>query len=228
MPTSVLIVTTSHDRLGLTGEPTGLWFEELATPYYLFKDAGLRVTLASVAGGVVPIDPRSRGEAGTHPASVARFLADETAMNALESTSAVTAYVDVQHDAIFLPGGHGTMWDYPQSEALALLISQTLQRDKIVGAVCHGPAGLVAALDREGSSVVKGRRVSAFTNEEEAAVGLTDKVPFLLETRLTALGGRFEKGPAFAPFAVSDRGLVTGQNPASSEKVADLMLKELL
>ena len=224
-PLSILIVTTSHDAIGDTGKKTGLWLEELTTPYYVFRDAGAAVTLASIKGGPVPIDPASTR--GDLPASAKRFLADPEAKRAFATTAPI-GDVDISgYDAIFLPGGHGTMWDLPESRDLAVRLQHANEAGKVIAAVCHGPAGLVGAKRADGSPLVAGKRVSAFTNEEEEAVGLTKAVPFLLETRLAQLGARIEKGPRFQPFAVRDGKLVTGQNPASSEKVAELVLSAL-
>jgi putative intracellular protease/amidase len=221
----ILIVTTSHAAMGDTGKSTGLWFEELATPYWVFRDAGADVTVASIAGGAVPIDATSlEGEIAD---SVRRFQADPQAMAALENSPAVDALDAADYDAVFLPGGHGTMWDLPDSAALIRLLEAMWAAGKPVSAVCHGPAGLVNVRDADGRPIVAGRRVSCFTNSEEAAVGLADAVPFLLETRLGELGGRFEGAPDFQPFAVRDGQLVTGQNPASSAEVARLVLAAL-
>lgn len=220
----ILIVLTSNAAMGEGGKPTGLWFEELTTPYYAFVDAGADVTLASIAGGPVPIDPRSTADGTPIPDSAQRFLADDEALGDLANTVEVGA-VDVSaYDAVFLPGGHGTMWDLPTSAALATALNRAWRGDKIIGAVCHGPAGLIGALDEEGNPLVAGKRVTAFTNDEETAVGLTEQVPFLLETRLEELGALFESAEPFAPFAIADGRLITGQNPASSGEVAQLMI----
>jgi putative intracellular protease/amidase len=227
-PIKILIIVTSHAVMG--GEPatpTGLWFEELTTPYYALADAGAVVDIASIRGGPVPIDPRSQRAAGENPASVERFLADPRAMAKLSVSWRIEA-VDASHyDAVFLPGGHGTMFDLPGSTRLATIVSATLARGAVVAAVCHGPAGLVSAVDETGKPIVAGRRVSGFTNSEEEAAGLTNAVPFLLETRLRDLGATYVSGPDFRPFAVADGNLVTGQNPASSEEVARLMLERV-
>ncbi|MGQ9367001.1 DJ-1/PfpI family protein [Azospirillum sp. ST 5-10] len=235
----ILIVTTSHREMGGSGHQTGLWLEELATPYYAFLDAGAEVVLASVAGGEIPFDPRSLpaaagGGGGEEPAteqavppSVHRFLGDRRAMEAARTTPSVTDVSGRPCDALFLPGGHGTMWDYPTSDTLALLVGSYLDDGRVVAAVCHGPAGLVAAKTGDGRPVVAGRRVSGFTDSEEQAVGLADVVPFLLERRLRELGGRFERGPDWQPFAVRDGTLITGQNPQSSELVAHHVLVAL-
>ena len=217
----LLIVLTSHALLGDTGRPTGFHWEELATPYWAFRDAGIEVDIASIAGSAVPHDPGSlKLEAAANPPSVNRFFADTGAMAALHHAVAVAEVDPARYEGVYLPGGHGTMWDLPRSNALARLAGTLFDSGKVVAAVCHGPAGLVAARRADGRPVVEGRRVNAFTNAEEAAMGLTAVVPFLLETRLRELGGVFEGGPDFRSYAVCDANLVTGQNPASAAAVA--------
>lgn len=220
----ILMILTSQATLGDNPRPTGVWFEELSTPYYAFVDAGAEVDIASIAGGKIPIDPHSLEAEGNNPPSVERFLKDPAAMRKIELSTRIDGLGTVGYAAAFLPGGHGTMWDLPQSAQLAKLLSNAWAEGKVVSAVCHGPAGLVNVKDSHGQPLVAGRRVAAFTNSEEAAAGLTDAVPFLLETRILALGARYESGPDFQPFAVRDGNLVTGQNPASSAEVARLVL----
>ncbi|MGX9430567.1 MULTISPECIES: type 1 glutamine amidotransferase domain-containing protein [Bradyrhizobium] len=223
----ILMILTSSAPMGEAGEPTGLWFEELAAPYYAFIDAGAAVTLASIVGGPAPIDPRSVKPKGENEASVDRFLSDETASAALKVTVRING-IDVSvYDAMFLPGGHGTMWDLPDSAELASLLTKAWAQGKVVAAVCHGPAGLVNAKDETGAPLVGGRRVAGFTDSEERAVGLDAAVPFLLESRLRELGGRYESVADFQPFAITDGRLVTGQNPASSALTAKLTLEAL-
>ncbi len=213
----VLIVATSHGKMGSTGHQTGVWLEELAVPYYVLLDGGAEVTLASVRGGQIPFDPRSvpaeagRSSAGEQPAeqqdipaAVRRFLDDPRAMDAASNSPSFDEVEGSRFDAVLLPGGHGTMWDLPESEALARLVGSYADEDRIVAAVCHGPAGLVSARRHDGSPVVAGRKVNGFTNSEEEGVGLTEVVPFLLEDRLKELGGRFERGPDWQPYAVRD------------------------
>jgi len=223
----ILMILTSAATMGDSDKPTGVWFEELATPYYAFVDAGASVTLASIAGGPVPIDPRSVKSKGGNETSVDRFLADDVASKALNSTPAVSDVSASDHDAVFLPGGHGTMWDLPESAVLAALLGKAWAAGQIVAAVCHGPAGLVNVKDEAGVPLVKGRRVTGFSNSEERAAGLEEVVPFLLETRLRELGGLYESVADFQPFAVTDGRLVTGQNPASSGLMAKLVLDAL-
>ncbi|MBB2168146.1 type 1 glutamine amidotransferase domain-containing protein [Gluconacetobacter aggeris] len=216
----ILMILTSSAEMGDVGEPTGLWFEELATPYYAFVDAGALVTLASIQGGPAPIDPRSVKAKGENEASVDRFLGDAVASAALNVTLRIEGIDAASYDAIFLPGGHGTMWDLPNSTELAGLLDKAWAHGKVVAAVCHGPAGLVNVQDETGALLVKDRRITCFTDSEECAVGLDAAVPFLLETRLRELGGRYESVADFQPFAVTDGRLVTGQNPASSALTA--------
>ncbi|MBM3604825.1 MAG: type 1 glutamine amidotransferase domain-containing protein [Alphaproteobacteria bacterium] len=219
-----LIILTSHDRLGDSGKSTGFYWEELAAPYWILSDAGYQVELASIAGGRPPADPTSaEGDAVTD--HVRRFMADDAAMNRLNNTERVE---DVEIDAcgiIYLPGGHGTMWDLPRSSALGNLLARAWEKGVSIGAVCHGPAGLLEARLSSGAPLVEGRRVAGFANSEEQAVGLSDTVPFLLEDELKARGAQYERGPDWQPFAVADGKLVTGQNPASSADVALLLLK---
>jgi putative intracellular protease/amidase len=220
----VLIVFTSHASLGTSEEKTGLWLEEFTTPYYVFADAGAQIDVVSIQGGAAPIDPRSLNAAGEKPASVERYLRDADLRGVMQSTLPVASVAKDRYDIVFLPGGHGTMWDLPQSAALAKLVADTLRAGRVVGAVCHGPAGLVASRYADGRSILAGRRVTGFTNSEEDAVGLTKVVPFLLESRMRELGARFEAAPNFQSFAIADGNLVTGQNPASSARAAELAL----
>ncbi|WP_405405835.1 type 1 glutamine amidotransferase domain-containing protein [Paracoccus sp. Ld10] len=218
-----LFILTSHDKLGDTGKPTGFYWEELAAPYWILSDAGWQIELASIQGGKPPADPSSaEGDAVTD--DVRRLLADDAIMNKLENTTKVDDVEVSGCDIVYLPGGHGTMWDLPASKALGDLLGAAFDKGAVVGAVCHGPAGLLSAKLSSGNPLVHGRRVAGFTNSEEDAVGLSDVVPFLLEDELKARGGKHQKGPDWQPFAVADGKLVTGQNPASSAEVARLML----
>jgi putative intracellular protease/amidase len=236
----VLVVATSHNQMGSTGHRTGVWLEELATPYYALLDGGVEITLVSIKGGAIPWDPRSLpAEAGEGPgekpeeqqevpASVRRFLADDEAVQSARNSPALGSVDAHFFDAVFLPGGHGPMWDAANDKTLARVVGSMFDGGKVVAAVCHGPAGLVKARQKDGRSIIDGRRVSCFTNTEEAAVGLTAVVPFLLEDRLKELGGRFERGSDWQPFAVVDGNLITGQNPQSSELVAGHVLSSLV
>lgn len=223
----ILLLVTSQATMGDSPRPTGVWLEELTTPYYAFVDAGAEVDIASIKGGPVPLDPHSLAAAGSNPPSVERFLHDRSAMARLQTTAAVSQLDGHGYAAVFLPGGHGTMWDFPGNTALASLLGSMWRDGKVVAAVCHGPAGLLDVRDAQGGALVNGRRISAFTDSEEAAAGLDHAVPFLLETRLRQQGALFERGTDFQPHAVRDGQLVTGQNPASSLDVARLVLEAL-
>jgi putative intracellular protease/amidase len=224
----ILMIVTSHDQLGNTGKPTGIWAEELTTPYYALQDAGYSVALASPKGGKPPfaegsVKPVLEENEGT----VKRFLNDASAMAKFNASHTLAELQMNDFSAVFLPGGHGTMWDTATDDHVARLVSAAFQAAKPVASVCHGPAGLVKAVRADGQSIVKGKRVNAFTNEEETAVALMDVVPFHLETKLLELGGIFERGPMWGAFAVRDGNLITGQNPASSALVAQHVIAAL-
>lgn len=224
--TRILIVTTSHTTIPGSNDRTGVWFEEFSTPYYAFQDAGFEVTLASVSGGEIPIDGRSLAETPL-PASVDRFHQDATAMDVAHHSKALAHLTATDYDALFLPGGHGTMWDFPHNEALGRAISTMLDAGKIVAAVCHGPAAFIGATRLDGTALIKGRSITCFTDDEERAVHLDDKVPFLLESTLATLGAQVSIGPDFAPFIIEDGNLLTGQNPKSSEALAQAVITAL-
>lgn len=218
----ILIALTSHAQLGDTGRATGFYLPEAAHPYAAFTAAGYQVDFVSPQGGEPPADGIDRSD----PLQQA-FLADDTAMAKLRDTLRPEQIDSADYDAIFYAGGHGVMWDFPQNERLAQLAAAIYERGGVVAAVCHGPAALVNIRLGDGSYLVDGKAVSAFTNEEEAAVGLTDVVPFLLESALAERGARISKAPNFAAHtAVSER-LVTGQNPASATPVAQQVLAVL-
>jgi putative intracellular protease/amidase len=227
MTSRILMILTSNDRMGEGGKPTGLWAEELAAPYYAFRDAGAEVVLASPAGGRAPIDPGSLKPKGQNDAVVERLLADEQAQAAVSRTLKASSVDASAFDAVFFPGGHGTMWDLPNDAGVTRAVEQAHAAGKIVSSVCHGAAGLVTARRADGQPLVAGLRVNSFTDSEERAAGLADAVPFLLESRLRELGGRFESAADWQPFAVRDGQLITGQNPQSSAKVAELVLAAL-
>ena len=222
----ILMVLTSHDRLGDTGKKTGFWLEELAAPYYVLKDAGATITLASPKGGQPPLDPKS-DQPENQTELTKRFRADTAAQAQLASTRKLADVSADDFDAVFYPGGHGPMWDMPDNATSIALIEAFVKADKPVGAVCHAPVALVNVRGKDGEYLVKGKRVSGFTNEEEEAVGLTKVVPFLLEDRLKQRGGAYKKGANWAPFIQVDGKLVTGQNPASSGPGAEALLKLL-
>ncbi|MEM8836843.1 MAG: type 1 glutamine amidotransferase domain-containing protein [Pseudomonadota bacterium] len=222
----ILVVLTSHDRLGNTGEKTGFWLEEFASPYYAFRDAGAEITLASIKGGQPPIDPKS-ALAEWQSDDTRRFENDDEAKHALSQTIPIADLDAGSFDAIFFPGGHGPMWDYPENEDLAHLIEAFDEEDKPIGSVCHGPVALVDAKKSDGTPLVAGIRVTAFTNGEEEAVGLTSVVPFLLEDRLRELGAIIENADDFTVHVVTDGNLITGQNPQSSAAGARAVLDVL-
>lgn len=215
----ILIVLTSHDRMGETGKKTGFWLEELAAPYYVFKDAGAEITLASPKGGLPPLDPSS-DDAGAQSDDTRRFKQDAAAQQQLATTLKLSAIHPEAFEAIFYPGGHGPLWDLAEDTDSRRLIETFAVADRPIGAVCHAPAVFRHARGTDGKPLVSGRRVTGFANTEEAAVGLTTLVPFLVEDMLKANGGKYEKGADWSNFIQRDGKLVTGQNPASSAAVA--------
>ncbi|MCM2264385.1 MAG: type 1 glutamine amidotransferase domain-containing protein [Desulfuromonadales bacterium] len=222
----ILIVLTSHDRLGDTGEKTGFWLEEFAAPYYVLKDAGAAITLASPKGGQPPLDPKSALPENQTEAT-RRFNADAAAKASLAATRKLADVSVADFDALFYPGGHGPMWDLAVDPTSIALIEAFARAGKPVGAVCHAPVALTNARGPDGVHLVNGRRVTGFSNDEEQAVQLDKVVPFLLEDRLKERGGLYHKGPDWTPHVEIDGGLVTGQNPASSAPVAEALLKLL-
>ncbi len=222
----ILIVLTSHDQLGATGEQTGFWLEEFAAPYYALKDAGAELTLASPKGGQPPLDPKSDLPENQTEATK-RFRADTSAQMELANTTKLADVSANDFDAIFFPGGHGPMWDLPDNPTSIALIEEFLKANKPVAAVCHAPVALINVRDSNGDFLVKGKTVTGFSNDEEKAVGLTHVVPFLLEDALKERGGFFTKGADWTPYIQVDGKLITGQNPASSETVAEALLKLL-
>ena len=224
---NILMVLTSHDRLGDTGKPTGFWLEEFAAPYYVLKDAGHRITLASPAGGQPPLDPKS-DEPDAQTDATRRFNDDEEAKAALAETERLADLDPTRFDGVFFPGGHGPMWDLAEDADVKRVIEELVRAGKPVAAVCHGPAVFKQAVDADGAPLVRGKRVTGFTNEEEQAVGLTEVVPFLLEDLLREQGADFSRAEAFQPHVVRDGILITGQNPASSEPAAEALLEALV
>lgn len=219
----VLIVLTSHDQLGDTGEKTGFWLEEFAAPYYMLRDAGAALTLACPAGGQPPLDPKSDApEAQT--GATTRFHQDSDAQAQLANTVKLADVSADDFDAVFYPGGHGPLWDLTDNPESIALIEAFVRAGKPVAAVCHAPAALTNVRQPDGSFLVEGKNVTGFANSEEDAVGLTQVVPFLLENRLRERGGNYRKADDFAPYVLVDGTLVTGQNPASSAPAA----KELI
>ncbi|MCC6073682.1 type 1 glutamine amidotransferase domain-containing protein [Pseudomonas sp. GCM10022188] len=222
----ILMVLTSHDQLGHTGHKTGFWLEEFAAPYYVFKDAGAEIVLASPKGGQPPIDPKSSDPAMQTDAT-RRFAEDAAARAALASTLTLDAVRADDFDALFYPGGHGPLWDLAEDLRSAALIERFQALGKPVGAVCHAPAVLRYVRGADGHPLVRGRQVTGFSNSEEEAVQLTDVVPFLVEDMLKAHGGHYSKAADWQSHVVVDGLLVTGQNPASSDASAEALLKLL-
>lgn len=219
----ILTVLTSHDQLGDTGKKTGFWLEEFAAPYYVFKDAGAELTLASPRGGQPPLDPKS-DEPGAQTEATRRFQSDPAARQALAHTVPLSGVQAEAFDAVFYPGGHGPLWDLARDPDSIRLIETMHASGKPVALVCHAPGVLGQVKGEGGAPLVRGRRVTGFTNTEEAAVGLTEVVPFLVEDMLVKNGGQYSKAADWAPYVATDGLLVTGQNPASSEPGAEALL----
>jgi putative intracellular protease/amidase len=224
---AVLFVLTSTKTMGVSGKPTGAWLEEFTVPYYAIRDAGFVISVATTAGGAVPFDPRSTESGSVDVPENMRFRTDAELHTTVQTTPSVEQVRFDDYAAIFLPGGHGTMWDFPNSTALARGVSDIFAAGKPVAAVCHGPAGLVCATAPDGHPLVANRWVSAFTTKEEVAVGLKEAVPFLLDERLASLGARMVEGRNFVTTAVVDGRLITGQNPQSARATAALLIAAL-
>lgn len=219
----ILMVLTSHDKLGNTGKKTGFWLEEFAAPYYVFKQAGAAVTLASPLGGQPPLDPGS-DTASTQTDATRRFKDDASAQIALANTLRLRDMKASDFDAVFYPGGHGPLWDLAENAYSMTLIETMLSTGKPVGLVCHAPAALHHVIGVDGNSIVRGKSVTGFSNTEEKAAGLLEVVPFLVEDMLRKNGGHYAKADDWLPFVVTDGLLVTGQNPASSAPAAEALL----
>ena len=222
----VLMVLTSHDTLGNTGRKTGFWLEELAAPYYAFKDAGAEIVLASPKGGKPPLDPKS-SEPDAQTEFTHRFEADAEAMDQLATTVRLDSVSQADFDTVFYPGGHGPLWDLAEDKHSIALIESFIAAGKHVAFVCHAPGVLRHVKTPEGKPLVEGRKVTGFTNTEEEAVGLTDVVPFLVEDELIAKGGIYSKAGDWSSYVVTDGLLITGQNPTSSAATAEQLLKQL-
>lgn len=221
----ILMVLTSHDQLGNTGRKTGLWLEEFAAPYYVFNDAGVQVTLASPKGGQPPVDPKSELPEDQTPA-MERFKQDDQAKKVFSQTLKLADMKAENFDSVFYPGGHGPMWDLAESSDSIHLLESFYNSGKPIALVCHAP-GVLRHVTYKGAPLVKGKRVTGFTNDEEEEVGLTKVVPFLVEDELKRLGAQFEKAPNWQSFVIVDGRLITGQNPASSTAGAQALLKAL-
>lgn len=226
MSYKILMVLTSHDKLGETGKKTGFWLEEFAAPYYIFKDAGAEVTIASPQGGQPPLDPKSSAKENQTEAT-RRFDQDESAQKKLATTNKLADVNADNYDAVFYPGGHGPLWDLASNKQSVKLIESFWQQQKPVAAVCHGSIALMDTKTDRGDYIVSGRNVTGFTNGEEDAVGLTDVVPLLVEDTLINRGAKYQKSDDFVPFVLTDGYLITGQNPASSEPAAKATLAVL-
>jgi putative intracellular protease/amidase len=221
----ILMVLTSHDQLGNTGRKTGFWLEEFAAPYFVFKDADVEITLASPKGGQPPLDPKSDLPENQTPAT-ARFKNDKEAQDALANTVKLSTVKSEDFDTVFYPGGHGPMWDLAEDPVSIGLLESFYNSGKPIALVCHSP-GVLRHVTYEGKPLVKGKRVTGFTNGEEEEVKLTKIVPFLVEDELLRLGAVFEKVANWQPFSIVDGRLITGQNPASSTSAAQALLKVL-
>ena len=222
----VLIVLTSHDTLGNTGRKTGFWLEELAAPYYTFKDAGAEIVLASPKGGQPPLDPKSN-EPSFQTDVTRRFEADKEANAQLATTLRLDSVSQSDFDTVFYPGGHGPLWDLAEDSHSIALIESFIGAGKPVALVCHAPGVLRHVKAADGTPLVAGRKVTGFTNTEEAAVELTNIVPFLVEDELKAKGGIYSQGPDWGSYVVQDGLLITGQNPASSSEAAHLLMAQI-
>lgn len=222
----ILMVLTSHDQLGETGNKTGFWLEEFASPYYVFKDASADITLASPDGGLPPLDPKS-DEPDFQTDATRRFKEDQDAQAALANTLKLADVSAENFDAVFYPGGHGPLWDLAEDRSSITLIESMYAAGKPVAAVCHAPAVFKHTKTSEGSPLVEGKSVTGFSNSEEDAVQLTEIVPFLVEDELKARGGNYSKGDDWHPYTLTDGNLITGQNPASSELAAMAVLDKL-
>ena len=223
---NILMVMTSHDKLGDTGKKTGFWLEEFAAPYYALKEAGATLTVVSPMGGQPPLDPKS-DEADSQTDATRRFKGDPDAQAVLAHTGKLSEVKAADFDAVFYPGGHGPLWDLAEDRHSIALIEQMIAAGKPVATVCHAPGVLRHVKGVDGKPLVNGKRVTGFTNTEEEAVGLTKIVPFLVEDMLKANGGEYSKLGDWQPYAITDGLLVTGQNPASSEAAAEALIKLL-
>jgi putative intracellular protease/amidase len=222
----LLMVLTSHDKLGGTGKKTGFWLEEFAAPYYIFKDANVDITLASPKGGQPPLDPKS-DEPDLQTKATKRFKDDVDAQSALANTLKLSDIDPDNFDAVFYPGGHGPLWDLAEDRDSIALIESMYVAGKPVAAVCHAPAVLRNAKSPDGALLVDGKSVTGFSNSEEDAVQLSEIVPFLVETDLKSKGGRYSKANDWQPHVITDGNLITGQNPASAELTAKAVLERI-
>ncbi len=223
---NVLFVLTSHDKLGDTGKKTGFWIEEFAAPYYTLLDKGVEITVATPKGGKAPIDPSSDTE-DAQTEDTKRFKQDDAAQKVINTTKKLSEVSAEDFDAVFYPGGHGPLWDLADNKTSVALIETFNQQDKPIAFVCHAPAALKNVKDASGEPLIKGKKVTGFTNSEEEAVQLTEVVPFLVEDMLKQNGGIYSKAADWNVHVLTDGNLITGQNPASSEKVAETLYEAL-
>jgi putative intracellular protease/amidase len=223
----ILMVLTSHSELGNTGKKTGFWIEEFAAPYYVLSDAGASITIASPGGGQPPVDPKSEAAEAQTPATE-RFYADLDAIDKVANSKKLKDIKPADYDAVFYPGGHGPLWDLATNADSIALIEKFYNTQKPVAFVCHAPAALINVKAENGQPLVKGKKLTGFSNTEEEAVGLTSVVPFLLEDSLKKLGAHYSKGADWSVYTQHDGLLITGQNPASSAAVAELLLEILV
>lgn len=222
----ILMILTSHDQMGNTGQKTGFWLEEFTAPYYVFRDAGANLTIASPKGGKPPVDPNSEADEALTD-TTRRFQADTQAQNALANTKRLSDVDMNEFDAIFYPGGHGPLWDLVNDDHSVALIKAAYEQDKVIGAVCHAPAVFKNVEVKPGQNLVGGREVTGFSNSEEEAVGLATVVPFLLEDMLKENTATYSRGDDWTPHIVVDGKLITGQNPASSEGAAKAVVQAI-
>jgi putative intracellular protease/amidase len=223
---NILFVLTSHDELGNTGEKTGFWIEEFAAPYYYLTDKGITVDLVTPKGGQAPIDPKSN-EPGFQTEATKRYFEDEKTMNAIANTAKLSDVNQEKYDAVFYPGGHGPLWDLAEDAQSISLLESFYAHNKPLGLVCHAPAALKNVKNTDGEPLVKGKNVTGFSNTEEDAVQLTNVVPFLVEDMMKENGGHYAKGADWTEFAIEDGLLITGQNPQSSNLVAEKLYTKL-
>ena len=226
MPKRALFLLTSHTQLGDTGRETGFYYDEMAAPYWTIRDLGWEITIASIAGGPGSPDPKTIVDPQERPPSVARFMEDSKAMKQLRDTMRASDVEGSEFNCVFLPGGHGAMWDF-DSDTVGQIITDAWTAGAVIGAVCHGPSGLLRAKEIDGTPLVRGKRVNSFTNHETEQIELLGVEPFLLESRLSELGGLFECSANFTPHATQDVRLITGQNPQSTEAVCHLLKESL-
>lgn len=222
MKNRILFIVTSHSDMGDSGKKTGIWAEEITQPYAIFTQAGYEVDIYSPKGGKIVFDPSSLKPVGENESSIEAFLSLDRQAQPLAELKDIKPY-----DAIFVPGGHGAMWDLATDTKVAEILTQANSDHKIIAAVCHGVASLVNAKGENGKPLVNNKTINSFTDDEESAAGLDEVVPFKLESKLRELGGKFEKADKWSAFAVQDANLITGQNPASSILVAETVLKAL-